>query len=440
MIRKKFSLIFVLTMVFLLVVTGCSSPNTASNGNEQAGDSEIVTINFMHLWPVGSSRQQNMIVNEIIKEYQDANPHVRIVQEVLENEQYKNKLQIISASNELPDVGMTWPAGFMEPYVKGNRFTPLNDILQGDFKDLFVAGTTEAYAVDGKTYALPLELNIVPLYYNKAIFAQYNLEVPTNFEEFKDVVQTLVDNNVAPIALGNRDRWTGSLWYMYLADRLGGPEVLTNAINRKGSFEDESLIKAAEEVQNLVDMRAFVRGYNGLSNDEGKSEFLNEAAAMYLMGSWELPNFTTNEEIPQEFRDNVGYFKFPMVEGGKGDIDSWVGGPGVGLFVSENSPVKEEAKKFIKFFVERWGDQAVARAGVTPATTVDTSVLELPQLYIDVLKDLGKASNITLFADVQMRAAVAETHLNMIQSLFGKQVSPEDYAKKHEEALAAEGN
>ncbi|MDA6162080.1 extracellular solute-binding protein, partial [Escherichia coli] len=79
---------------------------------------------------------------------------------------------------------------------------------------------------------------------------------------------------------------------------------------------------------------------------------------------WELPNFTTNEEIPQDFRENVGFFKFPTVDGGKGNIDSWVGGPGVGLFVAENSKVKDESKEFVKFFVEKWGEQSVEKAGV----------------------------------------------------------------------------
>ncbi|OPJ55850.1 extracellular solute-binding protein [Alkalithermobacter paradoxus] len=436
--NKKFhSVVLILALALMLMATGCSSVENSGSQENQKGD-DRVTIKFMHLWPAGSSRQHNMLVSEIIEEYQNLNPHVRVVQEVLENEQYKNKLQISSASNDLPDIGMTWAGGFIEPYVKGNRFTSLNDILDGDLKAAFIPGTTEAYEVDGQTYALPLELNIVPLYYNKSIFAKYNLEVPRDYEEFKSVVKTLTDNNVAPIALGNRDRWTGSLWYMYLADRIGGPDVLTNAINRTGSFEDESLVKAAEEIQNLVNMNAFVRGFNGLSNDEGKAEFLNGNAAMYLMGSWELPNFTTDEEVSKEFRDSVGYFKFPVVEGGKGNVDSWVGGPGVGLFVAENSPVRDEAKKFVKFFVERWGQQAVTRVGVIPATTVDTSELDLPELYIDVLNDLREASNITLFADVQMKAATAETHLNMIQSLFGNQASPRDFAREHEEALAGE--
>ncbi len=434
--KKAISIFFAITMIFGLALTGCSS--SSSGGADEGSSGGDVTVKLMHLWPSGSSKQHNMIVNEIAAEYEEANPGVKIEQEILSNEQYKEKLKVLSASNELPDVGMTWAAGFLDPYVKGNKFAPLDDILDGGLKDSFISGTTEAYAIDGKTYGLPLELNIAPVYYNKKIFEKYNLEVPETHEEFKHVVKTLADNGVTPITLGNKDRWTGSLWYMYLADRLGGPETLTNAINRSGSFEDPALIKAAEEIQNLVGMDAFVKGFNGLSNDEAKGPFMNEQAAMYLMGSWELPNYTTNEDVPQEFRDSIGFFKFPTVEGGKGDINSFVGGPGVGLFVSESSEVKEEAKKFVAFFVQKWGERSVTDAGVIPATKVDTASVDLPQMYIDVLDELNAASNITLYADVQMSAAVAEEHLNMIQALFGGEVTPEEFAKKHEEALASE--
>lgn len=434
MLKKAHSFLLIAVLLAAAALTACSgSTDTASgeNGSKK-------TIKFMHLWPAGSSKQQNQIVTDIIEQYEAEHEDVKIGVEVLENEQYKNKIKVLSSSNELPDVGFTWAAGYMTPFVKGNLFAELDDVLNDGLKDSFVSGTTEAYALDGKTYGLPLELNIAPIYYNKEIFEKYNLDVPQTYSEFENAVKTLADNGVAPIALGNKDRWTGSLWYMYLADRIGGAEVLNKAIDRSGSFEDPALVSAAEEVQNLVKKNAFNKGYNGLSNDEGKAEFLNGNAAMYLMGTWELPNFTTNEEIPQEFRENVGFFKFPTVEGGKGNIDSWVGGPGVGLFVAENSKVKDESKEFVKFFVEKWGEQSVEKAGVIPATKVDTGKVDLPDLYIDVLNELNKASSLTLFADVQMSAAVAETHLNLIQSLFGNEVKPADYAKHHEEALKAE--
>ncbi|WP_339321705.1 extracellular solute-binding protein [Paenibacillus sp. FSL W8-0194] len=438
MFGKKWG-VMLLTLCVALFAAGCGQKDDGSNASSSAGGDkagEKVTIKFMHLWPEGVSAGQNKIVNQIINDYQKEHPNVTIKQEVLDNEQYKNKLKVLSASNELPDVGVTWAAGFLKPYVEGNLFAPVDDLLSGELKDKFVAGTTEAYAIDGKTYALPLEFNIAPIYYNKAIFKKYNLEVPQTYEQFKAVSKTLSDNGVAPIALGNKDRWTGSLWYMYLADRIAGQKALADAIAGSGSFKDPGLVQAAKEVQSLVDSNAFIKGFNGLSNEEGKSEFLNGKAAMYLMGTWELPNYTTNEEIPKEFRDNVGFFKFPTVEGGKGNIDSWVGGPGVGLFVSQNSEVKEEAKAFVEYFVTKWGEQSVTGAGVIPATKVDTSSLDLPQLYIDLFNEMNKASSITLFADVQMPANAAETHLNNIQALFGKAVSPEQFSEEHDKAIA----
>ncbi|MEK3781991.1 extracellular solute-binding protein [Paenibacillus sp. FSL W8-0919] len=439
MFNKKWT-VLLLTLCLAVFAAGCGSGGgTEGAGGDKSsgsGEGEKVTVNFMHLWPAGVSAGQNKIVNQIIEDYQNENPNVTIKQEVLDNEQYKNKLKVLSASNELPDVGVTWAAGFLKPYVEGNLFAPVDDLLSGELNGKFVSGTTEAYAIDGKTYALPLEFNIAPVYYNKAIFEQYNLQVPQSYEEFKQIVKTLSDSGIAPIALGNKDRWTGSLWYMYLADRIGGQDTLASAISGDVSFKDESLVKAAAEIQSLVDGNAFVKGFNGLSNEEAKSEFLNGKAAMYMMGTWELPNFTTNEEIPQEFRDSVGFFKFPTVDGGKGDINSWVGGPGVGLFISEDSKVKEEAKKFVEYFVTKWGEQSVTGAGVIPATKVDTASLELPQLYIDLFNEMNQASSITLFADVQMEANAAETHLNMIQALFGKAVTPENFSDEHDKAVS----
>mgnify|MGYP001300047595 FL=1 len=426
-----------LFMSFILVIAGCIPTGNDKGEIGKDGDGmEKVTIRFMHLWPEGTSASQYRIVNQIINEYRAENPHVIIHTEVLENESYKNKLKVISTSNQLPDVGVTWSAGFMRPYVEGELFTPLDDLLRGGLQDQFIAGVTEPYVFDEQTYALPLEFNVAPIYYNKEIFQRYHLTVPETYEELLQIIQTLNDNGIEPIALGNRDRWTGSLWYMYLADRIAGQETLASAIRGETSFAEMDLLKAAGEVQALVEVEAFVRGFNGLSNEEAKTEFLNERTAMYLMGSWDLPNFTTNEDIPKEFRDKVGFFKFPTVEGGKGDRNSWVGGPGVGLFVAENSAVKEEAKRFVHYFIEQWGEQAVTGAGVIPATKVDTSTLELPQLYIELFNEIDRASSLTLFADVQMETSDAEVHLNQIQALFGKAVSPKMFADAHDMALS----
>jgi len=414
------------TFVLSFLLVGCSDSSTSSSDTE---------IKFMHLWPEGSSKQHHEIVSEIIADFEKEHEGVKIDLEVLSNEQYKDKLKVLSTSKELPDVGMAWAAGFLEPYVGGNMFAPLDDLIDKELSDTFIPGTAEAYAIDGVTYGLPLELNIATIYYNKAMFAEHNLEAPKTYEELENVINVFKADGIQPIALGNKDPWTGSLWYMYLADRIGGAEVLTKAIDRSGTFEDPALIEAAEKVQNLVDMGAFVKGFNGLSDEEAKSMFMNEQAPMYLIATWDLPNYTTNEDVPQEFRDSVEYLKFPTVDG-EGDMNSFIGGPGVGLFVAEDSKVKEEAKEFAAFFVKQWGEKSVSKAGVIPASKVDVESLDLPQMYIDILEELNSASNITMFADVQMSPGVAQVHLDAIQALFGVQMTPEEFAKAHEDALS----
>lgn len=430
-LRNKSRLLLLLCLALILALAGCGK----SDDKSATADGKKV-VKFMHIWPPGSSKTQNQIVDSVVKKYETDNPDVKVQVEYLENEQYKDKIKVLSSSNDLPDVGMTWAAGYLQPFVEGNLVTDLSDVLEEDnLKDDFVSGTTEAYSFDGKTYGLPIELNIAPIYYNKEIFAKYNLDVPTTYEEFENVVKTLIENKVTPIALGNKDGWTGSLWYMYLADRIGGNKLISDAISQKVSFENKDLEEAAENFQNLAKMNAFSKGTNGLTNDEAKIEFLNETAAMYLMGSWELPNFTTSDETTQEFKDKIGYFNFPNYKSGDGENNNWVGGPGVGLFVSENSKVKDESKEFVKYFIKEWGEQSMAKAGVIPATKVDTSSLDLPQMNIDILNDLTKANSITLYADVQMPAAAAETHYDLLQALVSGDLTPADFTKQTEESL-----
>lgn len=417
----------------LLITTACNG----TKGNSTKSDGEKITLKMMHLWPDSNNSAQNKMVKEIIREFEEANPNITIKTEVLENEQYKSKLKVLAASNDLPDIGFTWAAGFMDPYVRGNKFAAVDDLLQDELKGKFVAGTTEGYSFDGKTYALPVELNIVPVYYNKEIFSEFNLQPPQTLDDLKAIIRTLNNNGITPVTLGGKDGWPASFWYMYLADRIGGPDLMDKAVADQ-NFTDPSLLEAARQVQELVNLNTFIKGYNGLSNDEAKVQFMNGKSAMFVTGTWELPDFTTTSNTAQEFKVNIGYFKFPTVEGGKGNVDDWVGGPGTGLFVSKNSKHALEAKEFVSFFVQKWGEHSVVNAGVIPATKVDTAAIKLPQMFIDLLNELNKANKVTLYLDTQMKPVASTIHMNQIQALFGEAVTPEEFIKKQDDALKAD--
>ena len=437
--RKTTSALISLVLLASLALAGCSSVSSSSVGAASSGGKEV--IKFMHIWPEGGSKAQFSIVKNIIMDYEKQHPNVEIETEILNSDQYRDKLKVLATANELPDIGMTWSDGFIKPYVKGGMLEPLDDVVNKDpaLKDSFIPGVKESYAVNGKTYGLPLELNTSYVFYNKEIFKKYNLEVPKTFEEYKNVVKTLAKNGVIPATLGAKDGWPASFWFMYLADRIGGPTILTDVIHGKAKMDDPAILKAAQEVQSLVDMGGFVKEASTLSYEDAASYFMYEKAAMFLTGLWQLPAFTTSPDVPQEFKDKVGYFKFPLYEGGKGtDSNSYVGGPGVGLFVAKDSSVKKEAKDFVGYFLKEWGKKSVTDAGVIPATKVDTSKLKLSPMYMDILKDLNEASNVTTYFDTQASPAVSDLHHELITALFRKQVTPNEFVKRQANALADE--
>ena len=100
---KKALTIMLTTFVLSFLLVGCSDSSTSSSDTE---------IKFMHLWPEGSSKQHHEIVSEIITDFEKEHEGVKIDVEVLSNEQYKDKLKVLSTSKELPDVGMTWAQDF----------------------------------------------------------------------------------------------------------------------------------------------------------------------------------------------------------------------------------------------------------------------------------------------------------------------------------------
>ncbi|MDU2243273.1 MAG: ABC transporter substrate-binding protein, partial [Paenibacillus sp.] len=104
MSNQKTTPVLLISLLLLLGLSGCTGGKAAGGGSAEnqaaSAAGENVTIQFMHLWPAGASPQQNKLVNEIIDQYQSEHPNITIQQEVMENEQYKNKLKILSAANE----------------------------------------------------------------------------------------------------------------------------------------------------------------------------------------------------------------------------------------------------------------------------------------------------------------------------------------------------
>ena len=339
-------------------------------------------------------------------------------------------------SSNMPDIFQTWAGGPLYEYVKAGKVADITDLMNKDnYKDRFLDAAMSMMDIEGQYWGVPEDnVSVAVVFYNKEIFSELNIEVPETYTELLEVAETLKSNDIIPFALANKTQWTGSLTYMYLADRIGGPDTFKDAANRTGgTFEDPAYIKTGEKIQEMVEKGYFNEGFNGLDYDTGQSRALlySGKAAMEVMGTWYLS--TIKRENPDFFENNLGYFLFPEVEGGKGDPNNVIGSIGNMFYhVSEECENKDEAFRFIQFLIDDIAVEKRAELGLIPPIKGFTT--EDPYLQ-GVLDIVAEAKSVQQWYDQYLPPELAEVHKETSQAIFGLVMTPEEAAKAMEDAV-----
>lgn len=384
-------------------------------------------------WDVQTQPGPSKILQDAAMRFEKANPAFKAQRTPIPNDAYKTKLKIAFGANEPPCVFMNWGGGALREYVKAGQVTDLTPLLAKDaaFKARFLGNAFDAVSGDGKVWGIPAEdTSVAVVYYNTELFAKHGLTPPRTWPDLLAVVEKLKGQGVAPFALANKPKWPGSMFYMYLVDRIGGPDVFRKASTRApgGSFADPVFIEAGRKLQELVKAGAFAQGFNGLDYDVGASRRLmySGKAAMTLMGTWESSSF--KNENPEFFK-KVDFFAFPSIPGGKGS-NGVVGSVGNNFYsVASACKTPEAAFGLIKSFVD---DQAVAeRLADKRITPIKGLKIDDPNLQ-RVMKLVSDAPTVQLWYDQELPPQLGELHKDTVQALFGLSMTPEEAAQKME--------
>lgn len=395
---------------------------------------KVITI-----WHIQNQDLQVAMFEQAKERFEAANPGYKVDITVLLNDAYKTKIQVALAAGEAPDIFPSWSGGPMIEYVNAGLVTDLTQLMtDSGLKDTLMDGAVAQATYDGKIWGVPMENVAVALvYYNKDVFQKAGVEVPKTLDELEAACEKFKAAGIAPFALANATKWTGSMYYMYLVDRFGGSKVFENAANKlvPDGFKDPAFVKAGETIQKWVKAGYFNEGFNGMDEDNGQSRMLlySGQAAMYLMGSWAVSTITS--ENP-DFLPNMGVFAFPSVEGGAGDPTAVVGTVGDNFYhISSKSANPDMAFEFLKTCLDQPGvDYRVSIGKIPPVKAVK---VEDPNLQL-VLDIVGKAASVQLWYDQYMSSKMAEVHKDTCQALFGLTMTPEEVCKAMQDAIDAE--
>src|SRR5690349_2628807 len=411
---------------------GGSSGNGGGNGNGGGSSSSgPVTLTF---WTNATPGPGLTYFQNAIKAYDTLHPNVTINMQNIQNEDYDGKLQTALNSNSTPDIFFQRGGGKMLAMVNANKVQPLT-LTAADQQNVSAAAVT-GETINGKVYAIPLDVQPEGIYYSKDLFQQAGITAtPTTIPELEADVAKLKAIKVAPIAVGAKDAWPAAHWYYNFALR----ECSQATMNTAGTtlkFTDPCWTKAGNDLAAFLKVNPFQAGFLTTAAQVGAGSsaglVANHKAGMELMGAWDPGTIQTLTPNQKPLPD-LGWFPFPAVPGGQGDPSAKMGGFD-GFSLSKTAP--PAAWQFLEFLLTTPQQEAYAQAFVTiPVNKAAQSVVTQPY-SVSALEALNKAGYTMQFLDTQYGQNVGNAMNAAVVDLFAGKGTPAGIVSATSEAAA----
>ena len=284
--------------------------------------------------------------NDMAGKFQEAYPNINIeVEKIKDDSEYWNAMKMRASANQLPDVM------FNKPFTL-SRF---KDYLI-DLSDLDATRNNElaaGYGLDGKILGIPMTAGYEYVYYWKDMFEEAGVEVPTTWDQLKEVSRTLQDYygkdnpDSMAIALGPKDEWPDYPFMEFMPALEGGNGQNWNDMAKTDApfAADTDIAKAYQKAYDLFTSGVFGKDPLGLGSDQATALFAQKQAAITALGDWGLQNIQNGTDDYSQ----LGTFYLParntesdpfrvIVQG-----DSFMG-------ITTHSKNPEAAKAFVEWF------------------------------------------------------------------------------------------
>jgi raffinose/stachyose/melibiose transport system substrate-binding protein len=419
-------------MIGLLLLTAAGLVFAGGGGQKSGGPA-----NTLELWSIQTTGNGPGIYERAIARFTKDNPDIKVNLTLIANDSFKQKLAVALASGQAPDCFISWSGGPMYEYAKNGQIADLTPYMNANnYKAKFLDAAIAQVTYQGKIWGVPIQnVSVCTVFYNKELFAKYNLKVPTTVAELEQVCATLKRNGITPFSLANKTQWTGSMYFMFLATRRGGTQPFIKAVDGSGTFLDPAFIYAGEKIQEWVNKGWFNTGFNGLDEDSGQARQIlyRGEAAMHIMGSWFNSSVLT--ESPNDFYPKMGIFKFPRDEQGAGDPNTVIGTVGDNFYhVAGSSKNPAKAFELISHLIDEEAIQDALNDGrIPPVKNIKLSDPILAELFAQV----QSAPDMQLWYDQSLSPEVADVHKVTSQEIFGGTLSPRAAAQQLQDAQAA---
>lgn len=408
------------------------------------GDSGEKTVVKFQTWNPGDEKY----THAMLEKFEEEHPDIQIDYTFMPYTDHVEKLKVDLSAGDAADVyGVQTGAMYKEFRDFEEDLTPY---MAEKYGDDWTSNFNE-YAMsllqgdDGEYYAVPLGLSYAGyVWANMSYFDKYNLELPTNYDELKEVCQTFRDNGEYPLVIGAKDSWINIDTWMNIAADIN-TEKLYSAIEGETPFTDEDLVQSFQIWQNCFTDSVFQDGALGVGMYTDSTDMYQKEGSipMILNGSWALGAYMDSDEQSQEVYNSEGanHKIFLMDWNNDGKIAPVEEAVDVSLAINNQSKVKDAAWTFVDWMIHEGADTLVnGQLQYMPARNdMELNVEGLNENGTENLEycvEQGK-NNVGGYREMAY-AELKETISNELTELALGDVTPEEAAETIEAASQAQ--
>ncbi|MCU6707853.1 ABC transporter substrate-binding protein [Paenibacillus sp. J5C_2022] len=385
--RLKFRMISILLLAVVMVfaATACGSENNATNskGNNTDGtktpgnketppkQAEIKTLTLLMFtdWYTPGWQALEAHINDNAEQV----GFKLDIQKIAGGSQGEQILKTKIATDDLPDLLQNFGPGWMD--MNANALDKLVDLtgltsLQ-EYEEKAMDGV---YKYKGSYYAVPIDTTtLMGVFYNKKVFQELNLQVPTTWTEFLQLAETVKAAGKTPIYYAGKDTWTLTFLPHFgfsqeiMRSGKSFPDFWTEMNTNKNQYKNLSLfMDSIEKSKEIIDKEYVNESYLSDTYDGAQGALVDGSAAMHANGTWFMGEIM--KKYPEEV-DNIGAFPFPISEDGNNYVNI---SPPASLSVTTSAKDVELAKQAVNYIASAEAQQIYADA--QPGIYLNTKV------------------------------------------------------------------
>lgn len=268
--------------------------------------------------------------------------------------------------------------------------------------------------VDGKVYMVPMNSWYEGIYYNKDIFEENGIEVPTTYDEFLTVCEQLQSLGITPLSLGAAEGGNllkPALAYVQAEYMFQGEGKDFNEKYMKGEVKmADCLTPYFEEWGEIVRKGYLNSNMLGITKEQAVDEFAVGMSAMHYTGTWYY-NTIKQKNI------NLNFGFIPYL-GSEPENTCLFGGAGGGYCLNARSKNKEAALRVMEVIASAEGQKALCQGNPGSFSQRKDVEYELPEEYDPLVKETIDAGRVLCSWDYWSDSDAEGGLIDMLQAFL----------------------